>query len=74
MDTTIELQTEFVVLSAVLKLAGAVGSGGDAKRWIQDGHVRVNGAIDRRRGAKIRPGDVVVVEGDPPLRIHVQAG
>jgi len=74
MDTRIQLESEFILLAALLKLAGVVGSGGEAKRLIQDGLVQVNGEADTRRGAKIRPGDVVSIEVDPPVRISVVAG
>jgi ribosome-associated protein len=70
---TVQLETEFVLLAAVLKLAGLVGSGGEAKQLIRDGLVHVNGAADVRRGAKIRPGDVVTLQVDPPVRISVIA-
>lgn len=72
-ETTIQLESEFVLLAALLKLAGVVGSGGEAKLLIRDGLVQVNGAAETRRGAKIRPGDVVSVRVDPPLRISVAA-
>ena len=74
MDTRIQLESEFILLAALLKLAAVVGSGGEAKRLIQDGLVQVNGVADTRRGAKIRPGDVVSIEVDPPVRISVVAG
>jgi len=71
--TTIQLTTEFIPLSALLKLAGIVGSGGEAKQLIQDGCVQVNDEVDTRRGAKIRPGDTVVVDTEPAVRIEVVA-
>lgn len=73
-ETTIQLESEFVLLAALLKLAGLVGSGGEAKLLIRDGLVHVNGQADTRRGAKIRPGDVVSVQVDPPVSISVVAG
>ena len=53
----------------LLKLANAVGSGGEAKILIQEGEVRVNGETCTMRGKKIRPGDVVSLPG---LEIVVQ--
>ena len=70
-DTTVELTTETVPLAGLLKLAGVAESGGHAKHLVQAGLVRVNGCEETRRGAKIRPGDVVEVETAPPARIHV---
>ena len=60
-------------MAALLKLAGIVGSGGEAKTLIQDGLVLVNGEPDTRRRAKIRPGDEVVVDVDPRIRVTVEA-
>ncbi len=58
----IEINTEFIKLDQLLKFAGLVGNGSDAKRVIQDEMVRVNGEICTMRGKKLRPGDVVEVE------------
>ena len=61
--TTIEITTEFIKLQDLLKLAGAVYTGGEAKAMVQDGFVSVNGEICTMRGKKIRPGDTVTYEG-----------
>ena len=71
MHTTIQLQTEHIALAAALKLAGVVGSGGEAKYLIQEGLVHLNGKPDTRRGAKVRAGDSIFVNVDPPQRIAV---
>ena len=41
---------EFIKLGQALKKAGLVESGVDAKFFIQDGQVKVNGEVDTRRG------------------------
>ncbi|HUK76384.1 MAG TPA: RNA-binding S4 domain-containing protein [Thermoleophilia bacterium] len=46
-------------MGAFLKLAGAAPTGGEAKLLIQGGEVRVNGAVERRRGHLVAPPDVV---------------
>lgn len=56
---TIQIDTEFIRLDALLKLVGAVGTGGEAKVRIQDGQVLVNGEPCFQRGRKLRPGDTV---------------
>lgn len=58
----IEINTEFIKMDQLLKFAGLVGNGSDAKMVIQDEMVRVNGEICTMRGKKLRPGDVVEVE------------
>ncbi len=59
----VSIQTEYIKLEALLKLANLVGSGGEAKVVIQDGQVTVNGAVCSMRGKKLRPGDLVVFQG-----------
>ena len=66
---TVSITTEFIKLDSLLKLANAVGSGGEAKILIQAGGARVNGETCTMRGKKIRPGDVVSLPG---LEIAVQ--
>lgn len=46
-------------LDDVLKRAGWVGTGGQAKIWIQDGQVSVNGEVETRRRKQIFLGDIV---------------
>ena len=58
----VSIQTEYIKLEALLKLAHLVGSGGEAKVVIQDGQVTVNGAVCPMRGKKLRPGDLVVFQ------------
>jgi ribosome-associated protein len=55
---------ETIKLDQFLKLAQVVQTGGEAKVLIQSGQVRVNGEVETRRGRKLRPGDVVVVDGE----------
>jgi ribosome-associated protein len=55
---------EYIKLDQFLKLAQVVQTGGEAKVLIQSGQVLVNGEVETRRGRKLRPGDVVVVEGE----------
>ena len=53
----IQIHTEFIKLQDLLKFAGAVGTGGQAKELIQAGQVLVNGEVCTMRGKKLRPGD-----------------
>ena len=48
----------------MLKLAGMVSSGVEAKIVIQEGEVTVNGEVDDRRGKKCYPGDVISFNGE----------
>ncbi len=57
-------ETPTIRLDDVLKLAGIADTGGRAKRLIQAGEVKVNGAIETRRKRPLRAGDEVEVNGD----------
>ena len=59
----IQIHTEYIKLQDLLKFAGAVETGGDAKLIIQEGRVQVNGEVCTMRGKKLRPGDVVSFAG-----------
>lgn len=59
----IKINTEFIKLGQALKLAGLVDSGLDAKIFIQNGQVLVNGEIETRRGKKLYNGDIVSFDG-----------
>ena len=59
----ITIKDDFIKLGQVLKLAGMVESGLEAKIVIQDGQVKVNGEVDTRRGRKIVDGDVIFFDG-----------
>lgn len=53
----IKIESDFIRLQDLLKLSGAVDTGGQAKFIIQNGEVRVNGEICTMRGKKLRSGD-----------------
>jgi ribosome-associated protein len=59
----VRIRGDSIELGQLLKRVHAVQSGGAAKRVVQEGRVRVNGRVETRRGAKLRPGDVVEFEG-----------
>ena len=63
----IKIQTEFIKLQDLLKFAGAVETGGDAKRSIQESRVSVNGEVCTMRGKKLRPGDRACIDGETEL-------
>lgn len=58
------VKTEFIKLDSFLKWAGAVSLGSEAKAYILDGQVMVNGEVELRRGKKIYPGDTVAFNGE----------
>ena len=65
----IKIHTEFIKLQDLLKFAGAVETGGDAKLIVQEGRVSVNGETCTMRGKKMRPGDRAVIDGETELLV-----
>lgn len=65
MDTnSIEIRTEYITLDAFLKFAALVASGGEAKMYIKDEMVEVNGEICTVIRKKLYPGDTVTFNGE----------
>jgi len=60
----IKLREDYIKLGQALKAAGLVGSGVDAKFAVQDGLVKVNGAVETQRGKKLYDGDIVEFENE----------
>ena len=61
---SIGISGETIRLSQLLKLAGAVGDGAEAKFLIAGGEVLVNGVVEMRRGRKLQRGDRVEFAGE----------
>ncbi len=59
----IKINTEYIKLQDLLKLADAVSTGGEAKLLIQNSEVQVNGEVCTMRGKKLRPGDTATAGG-----------
>lgn len=49
-------------LDQALQRMDAVATGGHAKLRVQEGEVRVNGAVETRRGRKLVAGDLIEVD------------
>ncbi len=64
----VPIRDEMIRLGQLLKLAGVVDDGAQARTLIEGGEVSVDGEVERRRGAQVRPGSVVA-QGE--TRIHV---
>lgn len=60
---SILIHTDFIKLDAMLKFAGLVETGGEAKLLIQQGQVQVNGEVCTMRGKKLRGGNTVTLAG-----------
>ena len=63
-DKKISIDTEFIKLQDLLKLAGLCDTGGMAKMIIQSGNVTVNGEVCTMRGKKMCRGDFAELDGE----------
>ena len=60
----VNIDTDFIKLDALLKYASVAMTGGEAKIYVTEGLIRVNGEVCTMRGKKIYPGDVVTFENE----------
>ena len=59
----IKITTEYITLGQFLKLADIISTGGEAKFFLaSDALILINNEEDRRRGRKLRTGDVVQID------------
>lgn len=63
-EIKLSIKEEFIRLDSALKLAGLVATGGQAKMFIQNGEVLVNGEVCLMRGKKLRLGDTAQIGED----------
>lgn len=56
MIKNITIKTEYIKLGQLLKLTGIISNGSDAKSFLEEEKVYVNGEEENRRGRKIYPG------------------
>jgi ribosome-associated protein len=59
--TPVPLRDEHITLVQAVKIAGLVGSGGQAKRFVREGSITVNGVPEARPGRKLMAGDQFAV-------------
>jgi ribosome-associated protein len=69
--TDVDVGAGMIRLAQLLKLAGVIDSGGEAKLRIAAGEVSVNGQVELRRGRQLGHGDVVEF-ADRRLRIRAR--
>lgn len=59
----VPIRDEMIRLGQLLKLAGVVDDGAQARALIEGGDVLVDDEVERRRGRQIRPGSTVELAG-----------
>jgi ribosome-associated protein len=63
MPEDVHIRGDMIRLGALLKLAGVVDAGADARILLAADEVLVNGEPEARRGRQLHPGDVVSAGG-----------
>ena len=56
-----ELITEYIELIKLLKLMKIAFSGAEAKQFVENGEVKLNGQVEFRKRAKLRKGDIILI-------------
>ena len=72
MTEEVPIRGETIRLGQLLKLAGIVGSGSEARELLAAEPVLVNGEPEGRRGRQLHPGDKVSL-GDHELRVTAES-
>ncbi|KRK45864.1 S4 domain-containing protein YaaA [Dellaglioa carnosa] len=70
LKSDIYLETPYMMLQQVLKSETIINSGGEAKWFLRENEVLVNGELEDRRGRKLYPGDVIEVPGIAIITMH----
>jgi ribosome-associated protein len=60
---------DHITLGQLLKVAGEIESGGQVKNYLDEETPLVNGQPEKRRGRKLRPGDVVMLQRVGEIRL-----
>jgi ribosome-associated protein len=60
----VAIKGDVIRLGQLLKVAGVVDSGGEAKTLIAEGGVTVNGEVETRRGRQLHAGDELAAAGE----------
>ena len=71
-EFTLRAGEDYIKLGQLLKAAGLVDEGSDAKHAIGQEEVTVNGEICTMRGRKIHDGDIICFEGEE-VHVHQRA-
>ena len=60
----ITIDGQFITLGQFLKFTDIISSGGMIKDYLNDHDIYVNGMIERRRGRKLYPDDLIRIADD----------
>ena len=68
-EREIQVHGDHITLGQLLKVAGIIGTGGEAKYYLAETVIQVNGQAEQRRGRKLFPGDLIAAPGEAPIRM-----
>ncbi|MFD2117394.1 S4 domain-containing protein YaaA [Paenibacillus yanchengensis] len=60
----VAIHTEYITLGQFLKLADCISTGGQAKPFLSEYSISINGEQDQRRGRKLYVGDQLDIENN----------
>jgi ribosome-associated protein len=63
MSKSVTIHTDYITLGQFLKLADVINTGGQAKAFLAEASIVVNGEEDNRRGRKLYPEDRIEING-----------
>ncbi|CAK1227529.1 S4 domain-containing protein YaaA [Fructobacillus tropaeoli] len=73
MAERVAIKTAYITLAQLLKMENIIASGGQAKAFLAEQSVLLNGEEENRRGKKLYPGDQVDFQGTRYLIDHQSA-
>lgn len=65
----LKIEGPYITLGQLLKRTDLIGSGGEAKIFLQEVKVKVNNELEVRRGRKIYPQDLVDISGFGSIQV-----
>jgi len=68
----IPIHGSYITLGQFLKLTNCIDTGGQAKGFLEQTLVKVNGEPEQRRGRKLKPGDQIEVSGHGVFQLTEQ--
>ena len=57
----VKIKSEYITLGQFIKYVGIISNGAEAKIFLATNKAYVNGELDTRRGRKLYPNDVVMI-------------
>jgi len=72
MTISFAVRGEYIQLDQLLKATGLAGTGGEAHAAVEGQRVRVDGRVELRKRAKLRPGQTVAFANETIVLVAAQ--